>query len=169
MRILVLLLALVAVAQAEPVTGPGEFAQQGGLYKLTVPAGWMANPDGSSDVMLRKNATGLQPRMSIRLERGGYTPTKASMQKDFEQFEKLFKDHKFKLVTIKQVKVGKMSGFRLVGTEKGPKIFTTHVMQKLAVPGGKVLDAHGRSEANSQKDSKAGSKELLDILDSMKS
>ena len=66
------------------------------------------------------------------------------------------------------VKVGKMSGFRLIGTEKGPKVYTTHVMQKLAMPDGRVLDAHGRAESGSQKESSAGGKELAKILDSMK-
>ena len=169
MRVLILLLALLAVAQADGITGPGEYQQPDGVYRLSVPAGWSTMPGSpASEVMLRKDGTGMQPRMTVRLEKGGYTPTKESLQKDFEQFEQMFKDHQFKLVSIKKVKVGKMSGFRLIGTEKGQKVYTTHVMQKLAMPDGRVLDAHGRAESGSQKESSAGGKELAKILDSMK-
>ena len=167
LKLFTLVTVLSTFAVAQPLTGPAEYSHSGGLYTLQVPAGWSAIPEGAN-VTLRKTGTGLQPRMSVRLERGGYTPTKDSLRKDFEQFEKMFTDHKFKVLSIKPVKVGKMKGYRLIGTEKSKKIFNTHIMQKLAVPGGQVLDAHGRSEASSQTASKAGSKELESILKSMK-
>lgn len=164
-----LLLFLTGLVGAEQVQGPADVSQADGLYKLKIPAGWGTLPPGKpSDMALRKTGTGLQPRLSINLERGGYTPTKDSMKKDFEQFEKMFSTHKFKLVSIKPVKVGKMKGYRLIGTEKSDKVFNTHVMQKLAVPGGKVLDAHGRAEASSSAASSKGSQEIVKILDSMK-
>ncbi|MGE0491974.1 MAG: hypothetical protein AB7S38_22365 [Vulcanimicrobiota bacterium] len=168
MRVLILLLALLAVASADGITGPGEYQQPDGVYCLSIPSGWSTTPGTpATELMMRKDGTGLQPRLTVRLEKGGYTPTKDSVEKDFEQFEKLFPDHQFKLTSVKKVKVGKMAGFRLVGTEKGPKVYTTHVMQKLAMPDGRVLNAHGRAESASQQASSA-SKELLEILDSMR-